>query len=86
MRGSSTVAITTSVSPNSSCTISRYSDVTTESAYLSVLYFNSLHAEMVCTLPFINAEINVIGLRSKWQALPSTALGSASGLICIDSV
>ena len=31
---------------------------------------NSLHAEMVCTLPFINAEINVIGLRSKWQALP----------------
>ena len=32
---------------------------------------NSLHAEMVCTLPFINAEINVISLRSKWQALPS---------------
>ena len=32
---------------------------------------NSLHAEMICTLPFINAEINVISLRSKWQALPS---------------
>ena len=31
---------------------------------------NSLHAEMVCTLPFINAEINFISLRSKWQALP----------------
>jgi len=26
---------------------------------------NSLHAEMVCSLPFINAEINVISLRSK---------------------
>ena len=48
--------------------------------------FNSLHVEMICTLPFINAEINVISLRSKWQALPSKALGSASGLICIDSV
>ena len=31
---------------------------------------NSLHAEMVCTLPFINAEINFISLKSKWQSLP----------------
>ena len=29
-----------------------------------------LHAEMVCTLLYINVEINVISLRSKWQALP----------------
>ena len=26
---------------------------------------NSLHAEMVCSLPFINTEINVISPRSK---------------------
>ena len=56
------------------------------SLFLCLYCINSLHAEMVCTLPFINAEINVISLRSKWQALPSTALGSPSGLICIDSV
>ena len=35
------------------------------------VYVNSLDAEVVCTLPFINAEINVISLRSKWQALPN---------------
>lgn len=38
---SSTVTMTTSVSPNSSCAISRYSTASTESAYLSVLYFNA---------------------------------------------
>ena len=38
---SSTVSMTTSVSPNSSCAISRYSTASTESAYLSVLYFNA---------------------------------------------
>ena len=36
-----------------------------------IVYINSLHAEMIYTSPFINAEINVISLRSKWQALPS---------------
>lgn len=42
-----------------------------------------LHAEMVCTLPFISTEINVISLG---QALPSGKFDSAGGLICIDSV
>ena len=34
-------------------------------------WMNSLHAEIICTSPFINAEIKVICLRSKWQALLS---------------
>ena len=37
----STVAITTSVSPSSSYVASSYSTGTTESGYLSVLYFNA---------------------------------------------
>ena len=38
--------------------------------YSSIIYgsIHSLHAEI--TLPFTNAEINFISLRSKWQALP----------------
>ena len=30
---------------------------------------NTLHAEIIYTSPFINAEIKIICLRSKWQAL-----------------
>ena len=34
-------------------------------------FFNTLHTEIIYTSPFINAEIKINCLRSKWQALLS---------------
>ena len=36
-----------------------------------VASFITLHAEIIYTSPFINAEIKIICLRSKWQVLLS---------------
>ena len=46
---------------------------------------NSLHAEMVSTLLFINMEINVISLRSKWQGSPSKPWAVPVAGFCINS-
>ena len=39
--------------------------------WLEELRVNTLHAEIIYTSPFINAEIKIICLRSKWQVLLS---------------
>ena len=44
--------------------------------------YNSLHTEMVCTFPFINAEINSISLRSSGKC----CLGSPGQCQRVDSV
>ena len=37
--------------------------------FVFVVFLNTLHAEIICTSPFINAEIKIICL--KWQVLLS---------------
>ena len=46
--------------------------------FFALQFLNTLHAEIIYTSPFINAEIKIICLKSKWQAL----LGLANSLIC----
>ena len=40
-------------------------------ALIALHIINTLHAEIIYTSPFINAEIKIICLRSKWQVLLS---------------